>query len=73
MSGEGDLASDLLRGAKKIAQHVYENCDKPHQRKVYHKHETGQWPIWKDGSELLSRKSLLNKHFNPPVKAEAAE
>ena len=67
------LADDLLSGAKAIAQHVFKKTDKKSQRKVYHKYQMGLWPIWKDGNELISRKSLLDEHFTPPAKIEAAE
>ena len=67
-----NLADDLLLGAKAIARHVFKKADKQAQRRVYHKHHTGAWPIWKDGADLVSRKSMLDAHFNPPVKTEAA-
>jgi hypothetical protein len=69
----GALADDVLHGASEIAFYVFKKKDRRHLRKVYHKHETGQWPIWKDGLELTSRRSLLDQHFNPPPKMEAAE
>jgi hypothetical protein len=68
-----NLGDDLLRGAKAIAGYTLKKDDKPAQRAVYHKYETGDWPIWKDGAGLVSRKSLLDRHFNPPSKIEAAE
>jgi hypothetical protein len=58
-----DLADDLLRGARAIAKHVFKSDDDRTRRRVYHKQ--GKWPIWKDGSDLMSRKSLLNEHFMP--------
>jgi hypothetical protein len=63
------LADDLLRGASEIALYVYKKKDRKHLRKVYHKHETRQWPIWKDGLELISRKSELDQHFQKPAVA----
>jgi hypothetical protein len=68
-----ELADDLLRGAGQIANHVFKKKDHKHKRKVYHAYEMQRWPIWKDGAELISRKSLLNQHFNPPTRIEAAE
>ena len=70
-----NLADDLLIGAGPIAQHVFKKRDKKHRRKIYYKFETKTWPIWKDvnSAELISRKSLLNAHFRPPKKIEAAE
>ena len=71
------LADDLLPGAKKNASYVYGVDDKRHQRKIYHKYETREkkdgWPLWKDGQDIVSRKSLLDQHFNPKPKMEAAE
>jgi hypothetical protein len=61
------LADDLLRGAGEIAFHVFKKRDRKHQRKVYHKAETKQWPVWKDGNELISRKSELDQHFQKPA------
>jgi hypothetical protein len=68
-----NLGDDLLRGARAIGLYVLKKGDKPAQRHVYHKYQTKSWPIWKDGAELISRKSLLDRHFNPPPKIEAAE
>ena len=68
-----DLASDLLRGAKQIAKHVFKKDDARSRRRVYHKHLSGQWPIWKDGADLVSRKSELNRHFQPTTKSTAAD
>jgi hypothetical protein len=69
----GELGDDLLPGAKAIARYVFKRADKAAQRKVYHKFQTKRWPIWKDGADLISRKSLLNEHFNPPTKMEPIE
>jgi hypothetical protein len=71
--GADNLAADLLRGAKAIAKHVYGKTDGHTQRRVYHKHQTGDWPIWKDGSDLISRKSLLDAHFQPTTKSSVAD
>jgi hypothetical protein len=70
-----NLADDLLHGAAAIAHYVFKKKDRKHKRKVYYEYEMERWPIWKDGDgvELISRKSLLNAHFNPPSKIEAAE
>jgi hypothetical protein len=71
----GDLADDLLRGAEQIARYVFGKKDRKHKRKVYYEYEMQRWPIWKDGDgmEIVSRKSLLNAHFNPPAKVATAE
>lgn len=70
---DSDLASDLLRGAGPIAKYVLREDTEKNRRKIYYKHEKRQLPIWKEGEELISRKSLLNQHYNPPPKTEAAE
>jgi hypothetical protein len=67
-----DLADEVLRGAKAIAMFAYRNADRNHLRKVYHKHDTGTWPIWKDGAELVSTKTALREHFTPPNRKSAA-
>ena len=61
------LHDDVLRGAEAISLYVFNKKDRKHVRKVYHKAETGQWPIWKDGLELISRKSELDAHFQKPA------
>jgi hypothetical protein len=73
---EDPLTDDLLAGAGAIAKYVYGKNDKKHRRKVYYKYEQVEqeeceWPLWKDGQEITSRKSLLDQHFNPP-KAKVA-
>jgi hypothetical protein len=67
------LADDLLPGAGPIALYVYGQDDKKHRRKVYYKYDRGDWPLWKDGQEITSRKSLLDNHFSLKSKTEAAE
>ena len=53
-----DLANDLLNGAAEIALYVYRRDDAKFRRRVYHKAQTGDWPIWRDGATLMSRRSL---------------
>jgi hypothetical protein len=65
------LTEDLLPGAGAIAKYVYGKNDKVHRRKVYYKFERQEWPLWKDGQEITSRKSLLDQYFNPPKKEVA--
>jgi hypothetical protein len=60
-----DLASEVLRGAKKIALELYKKDDRKHQRKIYHKHETGQLPTWKEGQELVTTRTALRDHYQP--------
>jgi hypothetical protein len=60
------LTDDLLAGAGAIAKYVYGKNDKVTRRKVYYKFERKEWPLWKDGQEITSRKSLLDQYFTPP-------
>jgi hypothetical protein len=62
------LTDDLLAGAGAIAKYVYGKNDKKHRRKVYYKFERQEWPLWKDGQEITSRKSLLDQYFTPKAK-----
>jgi hypothetical protein len=73
------LTDDLLAGAGAIAKYVYGKNDKKHRRKVYYKYERkelavskgrsgDEWPLWKDGQEITSRKSLLDQYFTPKAK-----
>jgi hypothetical protein len=77
------LTEDLLAGAGAIAKFVYGKNDKRTRRKVYYKYERKElaasegrageeWPLWKDGQEIISRKSLLDQYFNPPPKRKVA-
>lgn len=53
----GELASDLLRGAEEIAHFVF--GDASHRRKVYHLAETSRLPVFRLGSLLCARRSVL--------------
>lgn len=68
-----DLADDLLWGAGPIAKELRGKDTKKNRRWVYHRHQRGLLPTWKEGAEIITRKSLLRQHFNPPPKVEAAE
>jgi hypothetical protein len=63
----GKIADDLLYGAGALALEVLGADTKPNRRKVYHWHEKGLLPTWNQGGEIVSRKSLLEKHFAPPA------
>jgi hypothetical protein len=67
------LSDDLLWGAGPIAKDLLGRDTKKNRRKVYHLHQKGLLPTWKEGAEIITRKSLLREHFNPPPKIEAAE
>jgi len=53
----GDLATDLLRGADEIAHFVF--GDPGQRRKVYHLAETSRLPVFRLGSLLCARRSIL--------------
>jgi len=54
-----NLAGDLLRGAKTIADFLYGDATK--RRKIYHLAETSRLPIFRLGSVLCARRSVLLK------------
>jgi hypothetical protein len=54
-----ELANDLLRGADEIAQHLF--GDGLLRRKVYHLVATSNLPVFKLGSMICARKSVLLK------------
>lgn len=51
------LASDLLRGADKIAAFLF--GEGAQRRKVYHLAETSRLPVFRLGSVLCARRSIL--------------
>lgn len=51
------LSRDLLRGADTIAEFVFGN--KAERRKVYHLAETSRLPVFRLGSVLCARRSVL--------------
>jgi hypothetical protein len=60
MSGAEDgLAADILRGADELAQFLFGN--KNERRKVYHLAATSNLPVFKLGSMICARKSILLK------------
>jgi len=60
MSGsEEDLATDILRGADELAQFLFGSRDQ--RRKVYHLAATSNLPVFKLGSMICARKSILLK------------
>jgi hypothetical protein len=54
---KGELASDLLRGAEEIADYLFGSRDE--RRKVYHLAEKSRLPVFRLGSMLCARKSVL--------------
>ena len=59
MTEETDFATDMLRGAEAIALYLY--GDEALRRKVYHLAATSNLPIFKLGSMICARKSVLLK------------
>ena len=53
----GGLTPDLLRGAAEIAEFLY--GDRSFRRKVYHLVETSRLPVFRLGSRLCARRSVL--------------
>lgn len=56
-STEIEFAQDLLRGADEIAAFLY--GDREQRRKVYHLATTSKLPIFKLGSMICARRSVL--------------
>jgi hypothetical protein len=55
--GRAKLAQDLLRGADEIADFLF--GDARQRRKVYHLAETSRIPVFRLGSKLCARPSVL--------------
>jgi hypothetical protein len=70
-----DLADDLLWGAGAIAKELFGRDTKSNRRRIYHMHQQHRLPTWKqgEGAEIITKRSLLREHFNPPEKVQAAE
>lgn len=56
-AANGEFASDLLRGAEAIAEFLFGSRDE--RRKVYHLAEKSRLPVFRLGSVLCARKSVL--------------
>ena len=60
MSEQGvEFANDMLRGADEIAEFLY--GDGEQRRKVYHLVATSHLPVFKLGSMICARRSILLK------------
>ncbi len=55
--GEAEFSRDMLRGADEVAKFLYGS--KAFRRKVYHLASTSHLPIFKLGSMICARKSVL--------------
>jgi hypothetical protein len=56
-NGGRPLHEDLLDGAEEIAVEMFGSSK--HRRRVYHLAETGQIPVFRLGSKICARKSVL--------------
>ena len=54
---DGKLANDLLRGADQIADFLF--GEPGQRRKVYHLAETSRLPVFRLGTKLCARRSVL--------------
>jgi hypothetical protein len=54
-----ELARDLLRGAEEIAEFMFGSRDFRFRRKIYHLAATSNLPVFKLGSMICARKSIL--------------
>jgi hypothetical protein len=66
-----EFAKDLLRGAVEIAQYLY--GDPGRRRKVYHLAATSNLPIFKLGSMICARKSVLLEWIKNQEERRAGE
>ena len=57
LAATDNIADDLLRGAEAIAEFLY--GDATQRRKIYHLAETSRLPIFRLGSVLCARRSVL--------------
>jgi len=55
---DAELAQDLLRGADEIAEFLF-GSGRQYRRKVYHLVATSTLPVFKLGSMICARKSVL--------------
>lgn len=62
LPADNPLADDLLRGAEAIADFLY--GDSGQRRKVYHLAETSRLPIFRLGSVLCARRTVLLHWIN---------
>ena len=56
-----EFADDLLRGAEMVAEFLY--GDRALRRQVYHLAATSNLPVFKLGSTICARKSVLVKYI----------
>ena len=66
-----ELWKDLLWGVGPIAKALFGRDTQKNRRKVYYGHQRRRLPTWKKGSEIITRKGLLQRHYSPPTATEA--
>lgn len=66
-----EFAKDLLCGAEEIAEFLYGNRED--RRKVYHLVATSTLPVFKLGSQICARKSVLLKWVKDQEERRAGE
>ena len=72
MSEQGaEFAGDMLRGAEAIAEFLY--GDSEQRRKVYHLVATSHLPVFKLGSMICARRSVLLKWVEAQEERHAGE
>ncbi|UWU73051.1 hypothetical protein N2603_23390 [Bradyrhizobium huanghuaihaiense] len=62
-----DLANDILRGVKNIANFINEDA-----RATYHKLATGALPGGKEGNQWIASKRVLVEHYAKITAGKAA-
>jgi hypothetical protein len=66
-----EFSKDLLRGAEAIAEYLY--GDRELRRAVYHLSATSNIPVFKLGSMICARKSVLLKWVEDQEERHAGE
>jgi hypothetical protein len=62
-----EIAGDILRGVRKIAQFIEED-----ERATYYKLSTGKLPGGKEGNQWVASKGVLRAHYERITKDKAA-
>jgi hypothetical protein len=68
---EEEFASDLLKGADEIALYLF--GDREQRRKIYHLVATSRLPVFKLGSVICARRSVLLKWVQDQEERHAGE
>jgi hypothetical protein len=65
--GDGDIANDILRGVKSIANFINED-----ERATCHKLATGALPGGKEGNQWIASRRVLHEHYAKITGGKAA-